>query len=158
MLSNSWDRTETEMSKGITFLSFFLYLYLSHLWNSFLEFQFIFNTQNFHFNVELIQLRLISNRRQNFAFCVRFCWCLAVTCLYFVSSDFCTDRDTLFHEDFKMEEFIDCFEKQSKKGSAGLVTTVICTDEGTYIHISLRYQKPKTHFKENNFCLTFLYV
>ncbi|XP_071812038.1 mannose-1-phosphate guanylyltransferase catalytic subunit beta-like isoform X2 [Apostichopus japonicus] len=40
--------------------------------------------------------------------------------------------DTLFHEDFKIEEFIDCFERQSKKGSAGLVTTVICTDEDTW--------------------------
>lgn len=65
------------------YFSFFFSLSLFiHLWNSFLEFLFVFmNTPNFHFNVELIQLRLISNRRQNFAFCVRFCWCLAVTWL-----------------------------------------------------------------------------
>lgn len=73
------------------------------------------------------------------------------SCLYFFSSDFCTDRDTLFHEDFKMEEFIDCFEKQSKKGSAGLVTTVICTDEGTVHPHIFKIPETKKPFQRKQF-------
>lgn len=40
--------------------------------------------------------------------------------------------DTLFHEDFSIKEFVDCFDEKSNNGAAALVTTVKCSDEDTW--------------------------